>query len=57
VKTDLFHISTWNVARLCKRPEEYSQGVKSGMTADLSLAEGSGRKSQGNWCVQPMPSI
>jgi RND family efflux transporter MFP subunit len=28
-------------------PEEYSQGIKSGMTADLSLAEFPGRKFQG----------
>ncbi len=29
-------------------PEEYSQGMKTGMTADLSLAEFPGRKIQGN---------
>jgi RND family efflux transporter MFP subunit len=28
-------------------PEEYSQGIKNGMTADLSLAEFPGRKFQG----------
>jgi len=47
-KTDLFHISQPGKLRVYVNvPEEYSQGVKVGMTADLSLAEFSGRKFQG----------
>jgi len=48
VKTDLFHISQPGTLRVYVNvPEEYSQGVKTGMTADLSLAEFAGRKFQG----------
>jgi RND family efflux transporter MFP subunit len=48
VKTDLFHIAQPGKLRVYVNvPEEYSQGVKSGMTADLSLAEFPGRKFQG----------
>ena len=40
VKTDLFHIAQPGVLRVYVNvPEEYSQGVTVGMTADLSLAE------------------
>jgi RND family efflux transporter MFP subunit len=48
VKTDLFHISQPGTLRVYVNvPEEYSQGIKTGMTADLSLAEFPGRKFQG----------
>src|SRR5271163_4415537 len=48
VKTDLFHIVQPKTLRVYVNvPEEYSQGVKTGMTADLSLAEFPGRKFQG----------
>jgi RND family efflux transporter MFP subunit len=48
VKTDLFHIAQPGVLRVYVNvPEEYSQGIKSGMTADLALAEFPGRKFQG----------
>ena len=48
VKTDLFHIAQPGVLRVYVNvPEEYSQGVKVGMTADLVLAEFPGRKFQG----------
>ena len=48
VKTDLFHIAQPGTLRVYVNvPEEYSQGVKVGMTADLSLAEFPGRKFQG----------
>jgi RND family efflux transporter MFP subunit len=48
VKTDLFHISQPGTLRVYVNvPEEYSQGVKAGMTADLTLAEFPGRKFQG----------
>jgi len=48
VKTDLFHIAQPGVLRVYVNvPEEYSQGVKVGMTADLDLAEFPGRKFQG----------
>jgi RND family efflux transporter MFP subunit len=48
VKTDLFHIAQPGKLRVYVNvPEEYSQGVESGMTADLSLAEFPGRKFQG----------
>jgi RND family efflux transporter MFP subunit len=48
VKTDLFHISQPGTLRVYVNvPEEYSQGVKVGMTADLTLAEFPGRKFQG----------
>jgi RND family efflux transporter MFP subunit len=47
-KTDLFHISQPGTLRVYVNvPEEYSQGMKVGMTADLSLAEFPGRKFQG----------
>ena len=49
VKTDLFHIAQPGKLRVYVNvPEEYSQGIKTGMTADLSLAEFPGRKFQGN---------
>lgn len=48
VKTDLFHIAQPGVLRVYVNvPEEYSRGVKVGMTADLSLAEFPDRKFQG----------
>jgi RND family efflux transporter MFP subunit len=48
VKTDLFHIVQPGTLRVYVNvPEEYSQGVKTIMTADLSLAEFPGRKFQG----------
>src|SRR5579862_74246 len=48
VKTDLFHIAQPGVLRVYVNvPEEYSQGVKAGMTADLALAEFPGRRFQG----------
>jgi RND family efflux transporter MFP subunit len=47
-KTDLFHIAQPGKLRVYVNvPEEYSQGIKSGMTADLALAEFPGRKFQG----------
>jgi RND family efflux transporter MFP subunit len=47
-KTDLFHIAQPGKLRVYVNvPEEYSQGIKAGMTADLSLAEFPGRKFQG----------
>ncbi len=49
VKTDLFHIAQPGTLRVYVNvPEEYSQGIKVGMTADLTLAEFPGRKFQGN---------
>ncbi len=58
-KTDLFHIAQPGELRVYVNvPEEYSQGIKSGMTADLSLAEFPGRASfKESWCAQPKPSI
>jgi RND family efflux transporter MFP subunit len=48
VKTDLFHIAQPGKLRVYVNvPEEYSQGIKIGMTADLNLAEFPGRKFQG----------
>jgi RND family efflux transporter MFP subunit len=48
VKTDLFHIAQPGTLRVYVNvPEEYSQGTKVGMTAELSLAEFPGRKFQG----------
>ena len=48
VKTDLFHIAQPGRLRVYVNvPEEYSQGIKTGMTADLTLAEFPGRKFQG----------
>jgi RND family efflux transporter MFP subunit len=48
VKTDLFHIAQPGVLRVYVNvPEEYSRGIKVGMTADLSLAEFPDRKFQG----------
>jgi RND family efflux transporter MFP subunit len=47
-KTDLFHIVQPGMLRVYVNvPEEYSQGIKNGTTADLSLAEFPGRKFQG----------
>jgi RND family efflux transporter MFP subunit len=48
VKTDLFHMAQPGTLRVYVNvPEEYSQGVKTGMTANLTLAEFPGRKIQG----------
>ena len=48
VKTDLFHIAQPGTLRVYVNvPEEYSQGVKVGMTANLALAEFPGRTVQG----------
>jgi len=48
VKTDLFHIVQPGTLRVYVNvPEEYSQGVKTGMTADISLAEVPARNFQG----------
>ncbi len=48
VKTDLFHIAQPGKLRVYVNvPEEYSQGIKVGMTADLNLTEFPGRKFQG----------
>jgi RND family efflux transporter MFP subunit len=48
VKTDLFHIAQPGTLRVyVDVPEEYSRGVKVGMTADLSLAEFPDRKFPG----------
>jgi RND family efflux transporter MFP subunit len=48
VKTDLFHIAQPGKLRVYVNvPEEYSQGIKTGMTADLTLAEFPGRTFQG----------
>jgi RND family efflux transporter MFP subunit len=49
VKTDLFHIAQPGTLRVYVNvPEEYSRGIKTGMTADLALAEFPGRTFQGN---------
>jgi len=48
VKTDLFHIAQPGTLRVYVNvPEEYSRGIKNGMTAALSLAEFPERKFQG----------
>ena len=48
VKTDLFHISQPGKLRVYVNvPEEYTRGIKVGMTADLSLAEFPDHKFQG----------
>ncbi len=48
VKTDLFHMAQPGTLRVYVNvPEEYSQGIKDGMTADITLAEFPGRKFQG----------
>jgi RND family efflux transporter MFP subunit len=48
VKTDLFHIAQPGTLRVYVNvPEEYSRGIKVGMTADLALAEFAGRTFQG----------
>jgi RND family efflux transporter MFP subunit len=48
VKTDLFHIAQPGVLRVYVNvPEEYSQGIKVGMTGKLTLAEFPGREFQG----------
>jgi RND family efflux transporter MFP subunit len=48
VKTDMFHIAQPGTLRVYVNvPEEYSQGVKSGMTANLALTEFPGRTFQG----------
>lgn len=48
VKTDLFHIVQPETLRVYVNvPEQYSQGVGVGMTADITLAEFPGRKFQG----------
>jgi RND family efflux transporter MFP subunit len=47
-KTDLFHIAQPGTLRVYVNvPEEYSRGIKAGMTADLALAEFPGRAFQG----------
>ncbi len=47
-KTDLFHIAQPGTLRVYVNvPEEYSRGIKVGMTADLALAEFPGRTFQG----------
>ncbi|PYX03379.1 MAG: efflux transporter periplasmic adaptor subunit [Acidobacteria bacterium] len=47
-KTDLFHIAQPGKLRVYVNvPQEYSQGIKAGMTADLSLAEFPDRIFQG----------
>jgi RND family efflux transporter MFP subunit len=49
VKTDLFHIAQPGTLRVYVNvPEEYSRGIKVGMTADLALAEFPGRTFQGD---------
>jgi RND family efflux transporter MFP subunit len=48
VKTDLFHIVQPGTLRVYVNvPEEYSQGIKIGTTADLNITEFPGRKFQG----------
>ena len=48
VKTDLFHIAQPGKLRVYVNvPEEYSRGIKVGMTADLSLAEFPGAQISG----------
>src|SRR5271166_2642248 len=48
VKTDLFHIAQPGTLRVYVNvPEEYSQGIKEGMTPDITLAEFPARKFQG----------
>jgi RND family efflux transporter MFP subunit len=48
VKTDLFHIVQPGTLRVYVNvPEEYSRGIKDGMSADLALAEFPGRTFQG----------
>jgi RND family efflux transporter MFP subunit len=48
VKTDLFHIAQPGTLRVYVNvPEQYSQGIKVGMTASLSLAEFPGRSFPG----------
>jgi RND family efflux transporter MFP subunit len=48
IKTDLFHIAQPGILRVYVNvPEEYSQGIKDGMTANISLAEFPDRKFQG----------
>src|SRR5271169_6835060 len=48
IKTDLFHIAQPGILRVYVNvPEEYSQGIKDGMTANITLAEFPGRKFQG----------
>jgi len=47
-KTDLFHIAQPGVLRVYVNvPEEYSQGIKVGMTGTLALAEFPGRQFKG----------
>jgi RND family efflux transporter MFP subunit len=48
MKSDLFHIAQPEKLRVYVNvPEEYAQGIKVGMTADLSLAEFPGRRFRG----------
>ena len=48
VKTDLFHISQVGTLRVYVNvPEQYSQGIRVGMTPTITLAEFPGRKFQG----------
>lgn len=47
-KTDLFHIAQPGTLRVYVNvPEEYSRGIKVGMTPDITLAEFPGRKFEG----------
>ena len=47
-KTDLFHIAQPGVIRVYVNvPEEYSQGIKAGMTGTLTLTEFPGREFEG----------
>src|SRR6201984_3224588 len=47
-KTDLFHIAQPGTLRVYVNvPEEYSRGIKVGMTPDITLAEFPGQKFQG----------
>jgi RND family efflux transporter MFP subunit len=47
-KTDLFHIAQPGVLRVYVNvPEEYSQGIKAGMTGTLTLTEFPGREFEG----------
>src|SRR5208282_4223785 len=47
-RTDLFHIAQPGVLRVYVNvPEEYSQGIKAGMTGTLTLAEFPGREFKG----------
>ena len=58
VKTDLFHIAQPGTLRVYVNvPEEYSRGIKDGMTADLAWLNFRGVNFRENWCVLPMRLI